>query len=191
MEAIHPKASKPLENAGISLRIKNTFDPTHPGTLISKDYVGRESRVEIIAGTDKVVIVEVYDPSMVGEVGFDMQIMELFYKYHVSYVVKSTNANSISMVIWEKDRNKGLIRELKEKYQSVTVKNVAVVCAIGSNFAKPGVLAKAANALAINKINVECVSQSLRQVNMQFVIRREHFVKAIIALNEALCVDQK
>jgi len=190
MEAIHPKASKPLENAGISLRIKNTFDPTHPGTLISKDYVGRESRVEIIAGTDKVVIVEVYDPSMVGEVGFDMQIMELFYKYHVSYVVKSTNANSISMVIWEKDKNKGLIRELKEKYQSVTVKNVAVVCAIGSNFAKPGVLAKAASALAINKINVECVSQSLRQVNMQFVIRREHFVKAIIALNEALCVDQ-
>jgi aspartate kinase len=190
MEAIHPKASKPLENAGINLRIKNTFDPGHPGTLISKDYVGRESRVEIIAGTDKVVIVEIYDPSMVGQVGFDMQIMELFCRYGVSYVVKSTNANSISMVIWEKDKNQGLIRELKEKYQSVTVKNIAVVCAIGTNFAKPGVLAKAANALAANRINVECISQSLRQTNMQFVIRRESFEKAIIALNDALCVDR-
>ncbi len=190
LEAIHPKASKPLENAGINLRIKNTFDPDHPGALISKNYVGQESRVEIIAGTDKVVIVEIHDPSMVGEVGFDMQIMELFYKHRVSYVVKSTNANSISMVIWEKDKNKGLIRELKEQYPSVTVKNVAVVCAIGSNIAKPGVLAKAANALAANRINVECFSQSLRQVNMQFVIRREHFERAIIALNEALCVDQ-
>jgi aspartate kinase len=190
MEAIHPKASKPLEKAGINLRIKNTFDPDHPGTLISKDYVGRESRVEIIAGTDKVVVLEIYDPSMVGEVGFDMQIMELFYKYNVSYVVKSTNANSISMVIWEKDRNKGLIKELKEKYQSVTIKNVAVVCAIGSNFAKPGVLAKAANALAANRINVECISQSLRQVNMQFVIRRESFERAVIVLNDALCLDQ-
>jgi aspartate kinase len=190
MEAIHPKASKPLENAGINLRIKNTFDPDHPGTLISKNYVGRESRVEIVSGTDKVVIVEIYDPSMVGQVGFDMQIMEIFNKYNVSYVVKSTNANSISMVIWEKDRNKGLIRELKERYQSVTVKNVAVVCAIGTNFAKPGVLAKAANALAANRINVECISQSLRQTNMQFVIRRESFEKAIIALNDALCVDR-
>jgi aspartate kinase len=191
LEAIHPKASKPLEKAGINLRIKNTFDPGHPGALISKDYVGRESRVEIIAGTDKVVIVEIHDPSMVGEVGFDMHIMELFYKHHVSYVVKSTNANSISMVIWEKEKNKGLIKELKEKYPLVTVKNVAVVCAIGSNIAKPGVLAKAANALAMNKINVECFSQSLRQVNMQFVIRREQYEKAIVALNDALCVDQQ
>jgi len=191
LEAIHPKASKPLEKAGINLRIKNTFDPDHPGALISKDYVGLESRVEIIAGTDKVVIVEIHDPSMVGEVGFDMQIMELFYKHRVSYVVKSTNANSISMVIWEKDKNKGLIKELKEKYPRVTVMNVAVVCAIGSNIAKPGVLAKAANALAIHKINVECFSQSLRQVNMQFVIRREHYEKAVIALNDALCVDQQ
>jgi aspartate kinase len=190
MEAIHPKASKPLENAGIDLRIKNTFDPDHPGTLISKDYVGRESRVEIITGTDRVVIVEIYDPSMVGQVGFDMKIMELFTRYNVSYVVKTTNANSISMVIWEKDRNKELIKALRERYQSVTVKNVAVVCAIGSNFAKPGVLAKAANALADNRINVECISQSLRQVNMQFVIRRESFEKAIIALNDALCVDR-
>ena len=37
MEAIHPKASKPLEMAGISIRIKNTFEPNHPGTIISKD----------------------------------------------------------------------------------------------------------------------------------------------------------
>ena len=134
---------------------------------------------------------EIHDPSMVGEVGFDMQIMELFYKHHISYVVKSTNANSISMVIWEKDKNKALIRELKEKYPIVTVKAVAVVCAIGSNIAKPGVLAKAANALAINKINVECFSQSLRQVNMQFVILREQYEKAIIAMNDALCIDQR
>jgi aspartate kinase len=190
LEAIHPKASKPLEKAGINLRIKNTFDPDHPGALISKDYVGLESRVEIIAGTDKVVIVEVYDPSMVGEAGFDMQIMELFYRHRVSYVVKTTNANSISMVIWEKDKNKGLIKELREKYPRVTVQSVAVVCAIGSNIAKPGVLAKAAQALAANNINVECISQSLRQVNMQFVIRREHYEKAVIAMNDALCVDQ-
>ena len=189
MEAIHPKASKPLENAGINLRIKNTFDPDHPGTLISKDYVGLESRVEIIAGTNKVVIVEIFDSSMVGQVGFDMKIMEIFSRYNVSYIVKSTNANSMSMVIWEKDKDKGFIKELKKQYQSVTVNNVAVVCAIGSNFAKPGVLARAANSLATNSINVECISQSYRQVNIQFVIRRESYEKAVIALNKALCID--
>jgi aspartate kinase len=34
---------------------------------------------------------------------------------------------------------------------------------------------------------VECFAQSLMQVNMQFVIRREHYEDAVIALNEALC----
>ncbi len=32
MEAIHPKAAKPLELANINIRIKNTFEPEHPGT---------------------------------------------------------------------------------------------------------------------------------------------------------------
>jgi aspartate kinase len=50
MEAIHPKASKPLEVANINLRIKNTFEPDHPGTLISKNYKNPEPKVEIITG---------------------------------------------------------------------------------------------------------------------------------------------
>ncbi len=68
MEAIHPKASKPLEMAGINIRIKNTFEPEHPGTLISKNYVSPKSRIEIVSGTDKVLGVEIHDPMMVGEV---------------------------------------------------------------------------------------------------------------------------
>ena len=33
------------------------------------------------------------------------------------------------------------------------------------------------------------VSQSLRQTNMQFVIERADYKKAVVALNKALCVD--
>ena len=62
MEAIHPKASKPLELSGINIRIKNTFEPDHPGTLITRDYRGEESKVEIISGTDKVTAIEIHDP---------------------------------------------------------------------------------------------------------------------------------
>jgi aspartate kinase len=69
------------------------------------------------------------------------------------------------------------------------VKKVAIVCAIGSNIAKPAVLARAAGALARNKINIECIAQSLRQVSMQFVINRNQFEKAIVALNQELCVN--
>lgn len=187
MEAIHPKVSKPLEINGINIRIKNTFEPDHPGTLISKDYISKSTKVEIISGINTVVAIEIHDPLMVGEVGFDRSIMEIFQKYKVSYIMKSTNANSITQVILEEDLNNDLIKELKEIYYEVTVRPVALVCALGTNIAKPGILAKATQALAKDKINIESISQSLKQVNMQFVIDRKDYEKAIIALNDALC----
>ena len=189
MEAIHPKAAKPLEMNGINIRIKNTFEPNHPGTVISNEYVGEESRVEIISGTDKVIAIEIHDPSMVGEVGFDLEIMEIFRKYRVSYILKSTNANSITQVIWEKDNHIALVKELRDAFYEVTIKEVAMICTMGTNIAHPGILAKATLALAENKINVESLSQSLKQVNMQFVINRHDYKNAIIALNNALCVE--
>lgn len=189
MEAIHPKASKPLEMAGINIRIKNTFEPEHPGTLISKDYIGTESKVEIVAGSDQVIALEIHDPLMVGTVGFDLGIMQILHVHNLSYILKATNANSITIVVWEEDLTDELLDELRERYTEVTVRQVAIACAIGTNIGQPGMLYKAARALAENGINIEAVSQSLKQVNMQFVIGRNDFKNAIIALNDSLCVN--
>jgi aspartate kinase len=186
MEAIHPKASKPLEINNINLRIKNTFDPEHPGTLITKDYICEHKRVEVITGTEKVMIIDIYDPSMVGTPGSDLHIMQTFYNYNISYNFKATNANSISIVIWEKDFNKKLIHELEESFEKVTVEKAAMVCLIGSNMDRPGLLAKSANALAENDINIKSAGFALRKVNIQFLIAREDFDTAIIALNKAM-----
>jgi aspartate kinase len=190
MEAIHPKASKPLELSGINIRIKNTFEPEHEGTLISKNYVSKTSKVEIVSGTSKVLALEINDPMMVGESGFDLDIMEIFKKYEISYIVKATDATCITTVVWDNNKVQDLIEDLNNKYYQVNLKPVALVCAIGSNIAQPGILGKAANALAVNNINIICFSQSMRQINMQFVIERADYQKAIIALNDALCYNK-
>lgn len=189
MEAIHPKASKPLEVAGINIRIKNTFEPDHPGTLISREYVGERARVEIVTGTDRVTAIEIHDPFMVGQVGFDLNIMQLFKEYKISYILKATNANSITMVIWDRDVNEKLLALLRETYHRVTVREVAIVSGLGTNIAMPGALSKATTALYENNVNIEAVSQSLMQINMQFVINRKDYKKAIIAMNRALCLQ--
>jgi aspartate kinase len=178
-----------MELAGIPIRLKNTFEPEHPGTLITKDYVGERARVEMVTGTDKVTLVEIHDPSMVGTVGFDLGLMEIFCRHDVSYILKATNANSIAHLLWDNSVSTALVAELKSRYQVVTIKQSAVVCAIGSNIGIPGVLARAAQALADAEVNVNCVSQTLRQVNMQFIIERNDYKKAIIALNHSLCVN--
>lgn len=187
MEAIHPKASKPLEMAGINIRIKNTFEPAHPGTLITKEYVSPEPKIEIVSGSDKVLAIEIHDPMMVGEVGFDLRIMTYFEKAGVSYILKSTNANSITMVVWDNYKSRELVNVLNEKFYEVRLERVAIVCVMGTNIAVPGFLYKAAKALFDRNINIESFGQSLRQVNMQFVIKREDYKNAVIGLNDAFC----
>ncbi len=151
--------------------------------------MGKEARIEVIAGTPKVTVVEIHDPSMVGTVGFDLGVMEIFRRHGVSYILKATNANSITHVVWERAAKPSFVEELENAYEKVTVLPSAVVCVIGSNIAIPGVLARAAQVLADNGINVNAFSQSLRQINMQFVIDRAQYRKAIAALNQALCVE--
>jgi aspartate kinase len=187
MEAIHPKASKPLENNNIPIRVKNAFEPEHDGTLITKEYICIDSKVEIVTGSNSVVCLEVHETQMVGEVGFDLQIMQILYDHKVSYIAKMTNANSIGMIINESDCTPELVQDLENRFQSVNYFKAAIVCAIGSNIARPGILARAAQALADDKINVLAVSQTSRQTNMQFIVEREDFNGAQRSLHRSLC----
>jgi len=186
MEAIHPKASKPLEINGINLRIKNTFQPSHPGTLISREFICEHKRVEIITGTDKLLVIDVYDPLMVGSVGSDLKIMQVFFDLDISYTFKATSANSISIVIWERDFKKKLISDLEDLFEKVTVEKIAMVCLLGSNMDQPGLLAKSAYALTEKGIDIKCAGFALRKVNIQFLIAREDYETAIIAINKTM-----
>ena len=187
MEAIHPKAAKPLEMAGIPLRVKNAFDPEHDGTLITKDYTCPESKIEVVTGTDKVSILELFDTRMVAEVGSDYRIMQVLVDHGISYISKATNANTIDLVLWDRDLQPEMVKKLSGMFDVVRVIPVAIVCAIGSNIAKPGILAQATGAMARASINIIGVSQTARQTNMQFTVRREDFVKAQQALHAELC----
>jgi aspartate kinase len=186
MEAIHPKAAKPLEINGINLRIKNTFEPEHSGTLITKSYVSALKRVEVITGTDQLLLIDIYDPLMVGNVGSDLQIMQAFFKHGISYTFKTTSANSITIVIWENDFKQELIDDLKLAFEQISFEPVAMVCLLGTNMDQPGLLAKAATALAKADINIISSGVAKRKTNIQFLIQRDQFKTAIIELNKAV-----
>jgi aspartate kinase len=119
-----------------------------------------------------------------------LRILQVLAKHQVSYISKATNANTIGMVINERDATAELIADLKERFEQITTLPVAIVCAIGSNIGQPGILAKAAGALAAQNINILAVSQTARQTNMQFVVERENFAQAQITLHAGLCARQ-
>jgi aspartate kinase len=187
MEAIHPKAAKPLELSGIAVRVKNAFDPDHDGTLITREYICPDSKIEIVTGSKKVSLVEIHDARMVSEVGSDHRIMGVLVQHGISYISKATNANTIDLILWDRDVTEELMGELSAMYDSVEARPVAIVCAIGSNIAKPGIMARAAKALADAGVNIISVAQTARQTNMQFTMVRDDFVTAQRALHAELC----
>ena len=189
MEAIHPKASKEMERNDISIRVKNAFDPEHPGTLISRDYVSPTPRIDMICGRNDIVAIEIFDSEMVGQSGYDHRITEILSKHKISYIAKNTNANTITHYVSEKNSTlKACIAELEEVFSSarMTMRRVAIIGVIGSNMKIPGFLAKAATALSNANINVLALDQCMRQVNMQFIIERDDFQQAQIALHRKL-----
>jgi aspartate kinase len=189
MEAIHSKASKLMESKNISIRVKNAFEPDHPGTLISRDYISSTSKVDMICGRDDIIAIEVFDSDMVGQSGYDYALLEYLKQYNISYIVKNTNANTITHYVSEKNRNLDeCVEAITKDFPSaaVTTSKVAIVSAMGNNMKIPGFLQKAAKALSEKNINILAFDQCMRQVNMQFIIARKDFKNAQIAMHHEL-----
>jgi len=189
MEAIHPKAAKAMELHNIPIRVTNAFDPGNPGTLISRDYVSPKPKVDMICGRKDVVAIEIFDPEMVGTCGYDYQVMTSFVRHGISYIAKNTNANTITHYVSE--RNRGLdacLAEMREAFPHAKISScpVAIIAVIGTNMKLPGFLSRAATALADAGINILALDQCMRQVNMQFIVGREFYSEAQIALHREL-----
>ena len=189
MEAIHPRAARTLRRAGIELRIKNAFEPEHGGTLISQDYCSARPCVEIIAGRKDVFGIEVFDQEMLGDPEHDIEISKLLKQLKLYVINKGCDANSITYYV--SGSRKAINRAaqlIEERFPAaeVTMHNVAVVSAIGSNLKVKGILARTATALAEAGISIQALHQSIRQVEMQCVVNEEDYAAAIAALHRAL-----
>ncbi len=190
MEAIHPQAARGLREQNIPLRIKNTFEPEHAGTLITANYVSPGPCVEIVAGCRGVHAIEHFDQDMVGQIGGrDQKLLALMTRHGARVVSKDVNANTIThYVSCSLKRLKRIIRDMEQDFPSATVtaQRVALVSAIGSDLALPGLLADTAAAFCAAGINISAVHQSRRQIDMRFVIAEADYKAAVAALHRCL-----
>jgi aspartate kinase len=186
MEAIHSKASKVMETKSVPIRVKNAFEPQHPGTLISLTYVSPVPRVEIICGREDILALEVYDPEMVGQSGYDHRLLGAMAEFGISYIAKNTNSNAITHYLPQKGvKVEPLVEAIKRAFPGaeITCRPVAVVALLGSNMKGTHFLARAATALDAAGIPVLGTNHGLRQVSLQFILEREDSAKAQLALH--------
>ena len=190
MEAIHSRAAKGLRQNAIPLRVKNTFEPEHGGTLITGDYVSADPCVEIIAGRRHLQAIELFDQNMVGMLDeYEKTLLDIFRRFRATVVTKDTNANTVTHYLGCNLKTvKRIIKVIKEQLPASDVEHrkVSMVSAIGSDMQVPGILARAVSALADNNISILAMHQSMRQVDMQFIIDETDYNNAVISLHKHL-----
>ena len=190
MEAIHPKAAKGLRQAQVPLRIKNTFDPSHHGTLISEGYTSKSPQVEIIAGLQRLIAVEIFDQDMMGEQScYDQDIIKITQRLSCDLINKDFNANTITLYLNDSLKK---VNRLKQQLQtkmpgaSIRTSKVALASAMGSDMRIKGFLSTAVQSLYQNGINIEAIHQNIRQVEMQFYVSEKDYEKTIKTMHQSL-----
>lgn len=190
MEAIHPRAAKGLRQSQIPLRIKNTFEPEHHGTLITDDYISESAQVEIIAGMKNLIAVEVFDQDMLGQqVAYERELLNIIQRLKCSVVTKDFNANTITLYVNASlKRVKQLTAQLESALPSASIRTskVSLVSAMGSDMAIKGLLLKAVQTLYSQGINIEAMHQNTRQVEMQFMVSEADYETAVQAMHAEL-----
>jgi aspartate kinase len=194
MEAIHPNAAAGLRQQGIELRIKNTFEPEHKGTLIANDHKPQNNKVEIIAGKDKVFALHIFDQSMVGKIdNASYELMEVIAEVKVHLVGKEMNANSMTYYLsGSSDNLNHVLYKIEKRYPNASVsgKMVALISAIGASMNTNNALTQGMQALVNAKISPIAAHSSMRNVNVQFVVEDNDYNRAICVLHEILIAKQ-
>ena len=192
MEAVHPRAAKSLRQAEIPLRVKNTFEPNDRGTEFSGDYTSEVPCTEIVTGLRSVFALEFFEQDMVGVKGYDASILETLKRHNARIVSKTSNANTITHYLAGSLKAvKRIVSGLEELHSSarISTRKVAIVSVIGSDMDVPGLTATAVNALTSAGVDILGLHQTMRNVDIQFVVDEKAFDDAIKALHRALVED--
>ncbi|EGG98461.1 Aspartokinase associated with ectoine biosynthesis [gamma proteobacterium IMCC2047] len=146
--------------------------------------------MEIIAGRKDVYALEFFDQDMAGHVGsYDCELLKQIQRFKAHIISKDVNANTVTHYLATNLKTvKRISASLAERYPEAEInqRKVAIVSAIGSDMQIPGILAKTVQAITDKGVSVLAVHQSMRQVDMQFVINEEDYEPATKGLHESL-----
>jgi aspartate kinase len=104
-KVLHPKTIHPAVRSGIPVRVKNTFEPAHPGTVITAERRPRRPRRPRHRPQAGIAVVNVVSTRMLLAHGFLARIFEVFARHRVVVDLVATSEVSVSCTV---DRDDGL-----------------------------------------------------------------------------------
>lgn len=188
-KVLHPKTIEPAMQAGIPVRVLNTFAPDDPGTLIVAESDEKEERVvEGIAVKKGNTLVNIHSLRMLDAAGYLAHVFEVLRRHDVSVDVISTSEVSVSLTVDPRHRRHldRAVTELEKVAQVRLWDGQAIVAVVGEGMqVKPGVAARVFDVMGSAGINIELISQGASELNITFVVEDAQADRAMRELHTA------
>lgn len=189
---LHEETVFPVQSLNIPINLKNTNDPSHPGTLIKHECTDTSQTITGIAGKKDFLAFNISKDHMSSEIGFVRKVLSIFEKYNVSIEHIPSGIDLVSVVVSKSNIERvkyDLISEIKTTLGAdVTIdENLALVAVVGRNMAGKFALSGTIfTALGKEKINVKVIAQSPDELNIIIGVSCEDYEKAVQVLYKNL-----
>jgi aspartate kinase len=176
----------------IPIRVRNTFNLQHEGTLIVQNPSKLSQKiVKSINVIRHTALIDVSGEAMVGSPGTAAKIFDQLARSRVNIMMisQSPSESSISMVVRKVDLDKA-ITTLELNLLGKTIKklnvneDVAVIAVVGSGMRGiKGVAARVFSSVSRKNVNVIMIAQGSSELNLAFVVDDENCQRAVEALH--------
>ena len=183
----HDEALEPVFHAGIPVAVKNTNNPTAPGTSIVPERQVGDVPVVGIAGTAGFCSVYVSRYLMNREIGFGRRLLQLFEDEAIPFEHTPSGIDNLSVIVREEvfdhAAEERVLRRIRTELavDEVSVeRGLALVMVVGEGMRHTvGLAARATAAFDHAGVNLEMINQGSSEVSMMFGVK-DHDVDAAV-----------
>jgi len=182
-KVLHPSTLQPAKEYGIPVRVKNMFEPEHPGSLIFKKEFQSEKLIALSFKTDMNIITVKAFHSLMG-FNFLKQVFEALEQQNLSVDVVNTTEATVSMALENTVRLNTLIDELKKIGHVEQKQQCGLISLIGSSFFTGDALITYVFSVLKN-IDIEMISFSRNKKNLNIIVDERILVETARAVHNA------
>jgi aspartokinase/homoserine dehydrogenase 1 len=201
-KVIYPPTIYPVCIKNIPIRVKNTFNPEHPGTLIKDKIDDDQKPIKGISSINGTALITVTGLSMVGVIGVNRRIFTALADNGISVfmVSQASSENSTSIGVRDEDATAAVEVLNQEFYKEIQTGamfpmhaecGLATIAIVGENMKHtPGIAGKLFGTLGRSGISVIACAQGASETNISFVVNSRFLRKSLNVLHDSFFLSE-
>ena len=197
-KVIHPPTMLPALQSKIKIRIKNTFNPEYPGTVILKRDASVKFNLKGISSIDDIALLTIKGGGMVGVTGIASRLFSALASKEINIILISqgSSEHSICLAIRPKHTSsakKVIEKEFKNEIQDGKINevlienNLSIIAVVGEDLRQtPGITGKVFESLGSRNINVNAIAQGSSMLNLSLIVSKDDLAESLKVLHKSL-----